>query len=900
MKQTHLILSLFFLGMILSDLRAADIHLSPDGPISTLEAARDAARKEKKPVRIIVADGHYPRTTALELGPEDSGTTWEAAQGSKPIITGGRKITGWKEIEKGLWQATLPEKTWVFEQLWVNERRAICARTPNKGYFFLDGPVGKGVFSDVKENFNYKSFALPSDAYEILRSIPKEQRAGMLMTVTNAWTVTQCRIEDLNDRYRAVKIRAHAAYPFNEREPDQRIWFENYRAALDAPGEWYLDREKGQVLYRPLPGEELEKCEFVAPVAEKFLLVKGASQTTFRGLAFRYAQYLYPKDGFFDRQAATGIGAAIEIENASGVHFENCEISHVGEYGIYFKNGSSDSNATKCYLHDLGGGGIRVGETTRPEEDNVCRNIKIENSILQHGGRLHPSACGVTFTHTQYCAVRHCDIGDFYYTGVSTGWTWGYGDSPSRESLIENNHIHHIGWGYLSDMGGYYNVGVSPGNIVRGNHVHHVVSNRYGGWGLYTDEGSTDVTMENNLVHDTWDGGFHQHYGFFNTIRNNIFAFGHNVEIQRTRNERRLTIRYTNNIVVWDPPAPLFGGTEATWKFVEDRGKEDPQNNAIFRKNLYWRTDGKIPETLTETAYTWEEWKKMGRDTDSRFANPQFENLTQRDFRLKEDTPAKALGFVPWDLTVAGVLKDDAEWIALAAKGHDYPTWDTDARPWPLPEYGVELQTFENVAPGLIGIPKASYDSKSDPQNTGAGYFVTDEAASPLPFAGAKGPSKFSLKAQDKPDLLHSYSPVLDINPPWKDGGTFRVAFDLMTKEGADGFFEIRGHVSDFAIGPYVRWIGGKLQANNVAPIPLGDLKPGEWVRIEILATTGTDHYQVSLTRADGTKAENKNIPCKKTWTRADYALFSALANKDTAFYIDNFTMLRLTPQTTP
>jgi hypothetical protein len=873
---------------------AADLVLSPSGPIATPLAARDAARAAEKPVRILVADGTYPMTEPLVLGPEDSGVTWEAAPGAKPLFTGGRAITGWTDAGDGIWKAALPDPAWYFEQLWVDGRRATRARTPNRGYSHLEGAVGPGVFPDLKEDFNFHAFTLHEADYDLLKSIPPARRDEVLMTVTHAWAVGQCRVEALNDDFRAVKIKGRASYPFIEFEPDQRFWMENFRAALDAPGEWFLDREKGELLYRPREGEKPDAIEIIAPVAPKFLVLKGVADLTLRGLAFRHAQYLYPAAGLHDYQAATGLGAAIEIEDGRGIRIERCEVGHVGEYGVYFKNGCSDSRLTKCRLHDLGGGGARVGETGRPPDERVCRNIVIDDCIIQHGGRLHPSACGVLLTQTRNCAVTHCDVGDFYYTGISAGWSWGYGDSAARATLVENNHIHHLGWAYLSDMGGFYGLGVSPGTVVRGNHVHHIASHRYGGWGLYNDEGSTDVTMENNLVHDTWNAGFHQHYGFFNTVRNNIFAFGRSAQIQRSRNEAHLTFRYEGNIVVWDPASPLLDGGEWNWRFFDKPERGDPKDSLLFRRNLYWRTDGRIPETLTKSQLTWDEWRALGRDADSLHADPLFEDLAKRDFRLKPGSPAEKIGFKPWDLTLAGVRKDDPAWRELAAQGHDYPNWEADAKPWPAPAYRIDLQTFERAPLGAIGIRNAKYERPREQTPAGEGFAVSEEAASPIPTPGG-GVSKRSLKAQDKPGLPHSYDPVLQIDPRWT-GGSFRVAFDLMAREGADGFFEMRTKGGEFAAGPYLRWENGKLVANHSASLPLADLAAGEWLRIEIAATTGAGRYAVTVTRADGGKVEFKDLPCKPTWHEASELLFSGIGTKDSAFFIDNLSLVPLDP----
>ena len=877
-------IALLLIGASLSF--GADIQLSPSGRISTPQAARDAARLATKPVRIVVEDGVYPLTESIMLGKDDSQVTWTA---KNAIFMAGKPITGWQKAGGGLWKAALPDKAMKFEQLWINGRRVTLARSPNKGYFHITEAVGAGVFADLKENMNFHAFSIAQEQYDVLKSIPKAEREDVLLTVTHAWAVGQCRIKNLNDDVLAVQIKGRARYPFVEFEPDQRWWAENYRAALDAPGEWFLDKAKGELLYFPLPGEDMTKAEVIAPVVDKFLVIKGASDVRFEGITFQYSNHLYPTDGLHDMQAAMTSDGCIVIEDSHAIHFENCEIAHTGLHGILFKNGCSDSSVQHSHLHDLGGGGVYVGETNRPSDERVNHHISIDDCIIQHGGRLHPSACGVVFTHTQHCAVTHCDIGDFFYTGISAGWNWGYGDTASRETLVENNHIHHLGWAYLSDMGGYYGLGTSPGTVLRGNHVHHIVSHRYGGWGLYNDEGSADTLMENNLVHDTWNAGFHQHYGYFNTVRNNIFAFGHTAQIQASRNEPRLRFRYTNNIVVWDPASPLLDGGEGNWKFFDKPERGDPRDSLVFRNNLYWPTDGKKPAKLTKDFYTWDEWRKLGRDSGTIFADPMFEDIANRDFRLKPGSPADKIGFKPWDLTLAGVRKADAKWRALADEGNVYPNWDTDARPWPAPAYKVEMQTFEKAGLGVLGIRGSKSNRPREQQDMGEGFGVSEEASSPIPVVGSTT-SKRSLKAQDMPGLKNSYEPTLDIFPQW-DTGTFKVSFDIMSQPGGDWFFEMRVKGGAFAAGPYVRCAKGQLVANNSKSIPLGEVKPSEWVRIALTATTGASKYDITITREDGTTKEFKDIPCLPTWNAANYMLFASLGTTKTAYFIDNVSL---------
>ena len=875
---------------LVADTDAAEITLSPNGPIRTLQAARDAARIAEHPVRIVIDAGTYPLTQLLELGAEDSEVHWVAAPGARPVIEAGRAITGWRQTADGLWRAPVPEAKagWNFEQLWINGRRATRARTPNKGFYHIVDKVPAGIFPGV-EVTSHRAFALEPEHFSILKNIPASQRDDALLTVMHSWSVGQCRIEALDEDSSSILIKGGSRYPFVEREANQRIWMENFRSALDAPGEWFLDREAGELLYKPMPDDRLADLVAMAPVVSQFLKITGASNVTFEGLAFLHCGYNYPANGLHDGQAATTVGGSIEVENSHGIRMENCEVGHTGEYAIYFKNGCHDSLVKHCHLHDLGAGGVRIGDTAKPSEERINRRIIVDDCIMQHGGRLHPSACGLVMTHVQQCEVTHCDIGDFYYSGVSAGWTWGYGESLARANRIENNHIHHLGWAYLSDMGGFYNLGTVPGTVVRGNHIHHIASFRYGGWGLYTDEGSTDVLMENNLVHDTSDAGFHQHYGYYNTVRNNILAFGKTAQVRRSRAEPRLSFIFERNIVVWDPDSPLLDGGEANWSLNANKG--ELRDAAIFRRNLYWRTDGKMPEKLAET-WTWEEWKKMGRDAGSLFADPQFENLADRDFRLKADTPAAKIAFQPWDLSVAGVRNSGAEgaaWRALATEGHHYPNWSADARPWPAPDYQLTLQTFERTPLGAMGIRQGSFHDHKKGESIG----VTDEAASPLPVTG-QGVSKRSLKILDAPNLPQSFYPILDVHPNW-EAGTLRAQFDVMAQPGANWFFEMRTDGGgEYGAGPMVSWKNGELSAGLGDQKKLAKIPTGEWARITVTATTESGTFDVDLLRQDGTRQEFNGLPCKPTWDKAHYLLWSSLGTTSTAFFLDNLSLTRV------
>ena len=444
-----------------------------------------------------------------------------------------------------------------------------------------------------------------------------------------------------------------------------RIVFENYKKALDAPGEWFLDK-KSTLYYRPREGETLENVEVVAPVLENLITVLGnataddlVKHIRFEGLKFSHCNYRMPRTGSEPNQAAVFVdSAAIMLEGASDITFYDCEVSQTGQHAMWFGKGCSNNNVERCYLNDLGGGGIYIGISDRsragtggPEQTHHNR---VHNNILQAGSREFPSAVGVWIGHGSDNEITHNDIGDFYYSGVSVGWRWGYKPSTAKRNNITYNHIHHIGWALLSDMGGVYTLGPSEGTVVSNNIVHDINSYTYGGWGLYTDEGSSDIVMENNLVYNTKTGGFHQHYGKNNSIRNNIFAYAQKVQMKCTRIEEHKSFDFKNNIILFDK------GT------VMERNCD--KLNMEMDYNIYWNTSG---GNYDFEGLSFQKWKeKTGHDSHSIIADPYFKDPESYDFTLQKKQNTRRIKFKPFDYSRAGVY-GDSQWKEKAKLSSD-------------------------------------------------------------------------------------------------------------------------------------------------------------------------------------------------------------------------------------
>jgi len=640
-----------------------------DGPFASITRARNAIRELKEsegglknPVTTMVRGGTYYLDEAILFTPEDSGTEecpviYQAYPDEKPILSGGCPIKGWKKGEDGLWFTEIPEVNagdWYFNQLFVNGERRIRARIPNAGcYFRTVSPLDAGGFyykeSDLKE-------------WENLEDV--------VIVLYHSWETSTHYISSLDTENCVVKFKSPAPWTTGYWEKKQRYYVENVFEGLDTPGEWYLNRKTGFLYYYPLPGEDMEKVEVVAPLLDVTLVnFKGKPEQEefiehiyLKGLSFQHANAYLPEDMPNSSQAAFNQQAAIM---ASGLHngvIENCEVANVGEYGIWLRAGCQDNRIFHCHIHSLGAGGVRIGEGSSPETESLAalRNV-VDNNFIHDGGYLFHGAIGIWVGRSSYNSVTHNEICDFDYTGISVGWSWGYASSSANHNIIEHNHVHHLGSGDgLSDSGGIYTLGISPGTKVRYNLFHDLYSYPYisHGSGIYPDEGTSEMLIENNIVYNVRTSGFFQHYGRENIVRNNIFAFSGEAGATRCREEDHITFYFEHNILICEHENML----SRAWS----------NGNYRIDNNLYWNTSG---GEIRFVGMSFEEWQEKGNDGSSIIADPMFVDAKNyekiasplRDFQLNPNSPALKIGFKPIDMSKVG-LYGEPGWVNLPKK----------------------------------------------------------------------------------------------------------------------------------------------------------------------------------------------------------------------------------------
>ena len=497
-------------------------------------------------VVIKLSPGTYRLTQPIILRPEDNGTTI-VADGGKAVVTGGVAITGWRKQGK-VWVADVPEwngRPLEFRQMWVNGRKATRARD----------------VSDFEKMWRIRSMDKQKETLYVpaaaVRKILNAPHAEMVLH--EMWCIANLRIKGIKISGDSAAVtfhnpesHVHFMHPWpspmvTTNGHNSAFYLTNAKELLDNPGEWYLDSKEQKVYYIPLEGEDMRTAEVEVPALETLLKVEGTPDrkvcgVTINDIIFSHATWLRPSiyghaplqagmymieaykirpqisrpngDHKLDNQGWVGRpAAAIEVNGAESVVFSNCVVEHCASTGIDIHQYTSNCIISRCTIRDIGGSGILAG-TFGPESHEahlpylpsdmreICTGLSIIGNTIDDAANEDWGCLGIGAGYVRDIRIEHNEISNVSYTGISLGWGWNQQTCAMANNTIRGNYIHHYAR-HMYDTAGIYTLGSQPHTFIEENVVSDICTPSYvhdpeHWFYLYTDEGSSCITVRNN------------------------------------------------------------------------------------------------------------------------------------------------------------------------------------------------------------------------------------------------------------------------------------------------------------------------------------------------------------------------------------------------------------------
>ncbi len=631
-----------------------------NAPLKTIEKAIAIIKEHRKnglcrPMTVSIVGDYYTQKP-IEIEGVRGITLEPFANGSR--IIGGVRIDGWK---KGSFMgaeclcATVPEGTPYFTDFYVNGKRASVTRYPKTGTLRILNSESYTQNQDLSSQGAFTSskwFLVDPRDLEGLDNI-----LDATINYYHFWVDEHSPIESYDresGKLTMSYLSRFTSSPVYEKSSAVDYYLTNVPNAFSNAGEWYLDRGAGVVYYIPTEGESAENIEAFAPVTDKLFIIKGEDirircfELTCTASDYASTKWYSGEGGMFedsdimygsDIQSVCWAPGAIYFEGAMRCSLSNCVIHGLGVHGIEIGKGCRRIRIEKNEIYDVSAGGIKV-EGGRAGEDSVyaTTDCVIRGNHIHNVGARYAAGCGILLRDSSDNEISENVVHDLQYTGISVGWVWGYAESATYGNLVRDNYIYNIGNGDLSDMGGIYMLGRQSGTVVSENRIHDVKCHVYGAWGLYTDEGSSNMTVENNVVYNTGKESYHLHYGRDNVVRNNVLYGEGSSTFIISKNEDHNQVVFENNIML-TRSAGIFS---VNWFNVM---KPNVSRNLICdleRENAVMVTEkeGK--------SFSVKEWESLfDFDSGNIEADPCMPGLCEYDFTLSPDSPAIKLGFKP-------------------------------------------------------------------------------------------------------------------------------------------------------------------------------------------------------------------------------------------------------------
>lgn len=678
--------------------------ISPQAPFATPARACDAVAALPRPLKgdvlVSLAAGTYLLASRWDLGPlcggdATGGVIIAGAGAGATLLSGAAPIDSWvvDAPAPGLWSAPAPAATSSLAMLRSlfslhdGARRPLTETPVTRGAIITGAPNGSK--SEVVLPVGGPGSGAPAGAYD-----------GAFIRLYHAWADSVNEVASFDPTTRTVTPVGPLGDPYNPlSKAGGRYALQNLGlldASSVAPGSFHFNATSRVITYAPIPGEEPSSAALLAEALPLVMNVSaGASRITLANLTIAHAAADFESQCMTGRGAGCSAQAAADVSNAAlivsggaaDVLISGIEVASVGGHGIGVAVGAARVAIDGCWVHHTGAGSVLLGggRGASPGAD-TADDVSVTNCELTDGGQLLAAGMGVLAQFVSNATIAHNAVTRFHNSGISVGWSWGYGPTPTRDVTVAFNHVWDLGAsapggqdGATSDMGCIYSLGVFGGaqGLVVANNVCHDVTQfelGYGGWGLYLDEGTSNSEWRSNIVRGTSAAGVHHHYGINNTVANNVLALGFSQPaacanasfcdrssfLTDPGDSRAASYGVHTNIFFLSPNAT---GVSA--------GRGAGSLNGTYGSNVYWSpTDGgALVDEAAWAGQTWAAWRASGppggRDARSLVADPLFVNTDPSSglgafTALQPGSPALALGFVPISTADVGPIGGDA------------------------------------------------------------------------------------------------------------------------------------------------------------------------------------------------------------------------------------------------
>lgn len=572
--------------------------------------------------------------------------TIEGEKDKKVTIYSSNKLTNWVKSPnfKNLWTTEFPYK---IKQLFVGDKRANSCRLPKKwkyarlyGYELYDDPTNSSYY--------LRYFYVQDDCIEMLKKMTPDELHESEIVVHYWWYTDVNKIVDFNSekKYLVTRILKNDEHIENTISETSYYSIQGAFPAITEPGEYY-QHPNGTLYYYLREGEDMNTIDVFVPIDDsKIFFINSTPNLMISNLNFIYAN-----------QGIDGV-------NSNNILIHNCEFRHVNTgFWLY---ATHNSVVDHCFIEDTGGNGCWFDGN----------NFTVQNCIIRNVGNIAPFGFAIDFwSETNNTFILNNDISDCPTSLMHFGGNELYEVEKCKNVYIENNHLHHGGYGIVDDIASMF-FGFHPrGVIINHNKIHDFYTNNYCGNGILPDTGSSGTLVTNNLVYNLSHSAFNLNFGKEHRVHNNIMALckaGFSFGDYHTDS---YTLDIKNNIVYL---------TRQDASPIEGPLLNDDVIN-YFDNNIYYKTEN---QEIKINGISFKEWQGRGYDQNSLVIDPLFNDPEHGDFSFKSKENANKITFVEFNLTF-GVIGD--EWRRRSA---DFTYHDPIVRTIEHPLVGIE--SFEN------------------------------------------------------------------------------------------------------------------------------------------------------------------------------------------------------------